>query len=285
PINHQSVSGFVNNSQACVANAIDYFPFKQTNVQVHIVRMRKIKPEVLFAVGFSQLLSSDILLIPNLGCIGFHPTILPEGRGRAPVAWLILEEKNGAASFFLIGEGADDGPVFIQSQFEVGSDDNAKSVQSKILHSIDDALDRWLPDLISGKWDPIPQDNELASYYGKRNPLDGWIEWRNNAINIDRLIRATTNPYPGAFTVYKDRKLIIWESKLENNLKIKGVTGRVLISRNDKILVQTGNGLIWLMHYELVDESEKIIIPKIKVGEKLGYNSEYELLKLKKNLI
>mgnify|MGYP001950041401 CR=1 FL=1 len=217
--------------------------------------------------------------MPKLGCIGFHPTKLPEGRGRAPIAWIILEQKQGSASFFLMGKGADDGPIFTQSIFEIEENDDAKSVQSKIGENINLALDNWLPDLRKGIWNPIPQNHALASWFGKRGPNDGWINWNNSAIYINRLIKASSTPHPGAYSYFKDAKVIIWKSEVEEEIKIQGVVGCVLLTDEKKgFLIQCGNGLLWVCKIQI---ESKIAL---KVGDKLGYNIEDELYNLKKKM-
>jgi len=286
PDNPQSTSGHTNMRETSKKNHISYYPFKKINNKENIDILNSFDIDLIFAVGFSQLISKEIISIPILGCIGFHPTKLPDGRGRGAIAWLILHEKKGAATFFHMGEGMDDGPIFVQQEFDVSANDNANTIRHKILESINIALDKWLPELKKGKWNPIPQDESLATYHGKRNPIDGWVNWNNSAIEIDKLIRATTSPYPGAFSFYKDSKLIIWKCLTEHKLKIIGVPGRVLLVEEDRILVQTGKGLIWLLDFELQHSDGQITKnPKLKVGEKIGYNVEYEIYKLKNNII
>ena len=237
------------------------------------------KPDIIFAVGFSQLLKDVWLQMPKLGCIGFHPTKLPEGRGRAPLAWITLEKKIGSASFFLMGEGADDGPIFAQSLFKVEENDDSTSVEEKIGDHINKALDNWLPELKKGIWSPEPQDHSLASWYGKRGPDDGWINWNNDADYLNRLIKASSEPHPGAYTYFKDNKVIIWKSEIEKNINIKGVVGRVLLTDIKKgDLIQCGSGLIWIKEIQI--ESEDVI----RVGDKLGYNIEDEIYNIKKRL-
>ncbi|WP_321307539.1 methionyl-tRNA formyltransferase [Marinifilum fragile] len=285
PDNPSKVSGLVDMESFCNDNNIRYIPFKRINDLENITLLKKLELDVIFALGFSQLVSDEILSIPKFGCIGFHPTKLPKGRGRAPSVWLLLEEEVGAATFFLMGKGMDDGPIFVQEEFKVLDKDNSESLRLKLLDALDLALDKWLPKLKNGIWEPIPQDENLASYYGKRNPLDGWISWERNVIEIDRLIRATSKPYPGAFTFYKDSKLIVWNSSIEKNLKIKGVIGRILLIKDGSLLVQTGEGLLWINDYDLqLPNGEMIQNPNFKVGEKLGYNVEYEIYKLKNNI-
>lgn len=62
-------------------------------------QIRKSSVDILFVVGLSQLIDEDIIRMPRFGCVGFHPTKLPKGRGRAPMAWLILDRGEGAATF------------------------------------------------------------------------------------------------------------------------------------------------------------------------------------------
>jgi len=281
PQDESRVSGLVNMRDLCEKNNIKYYPFKRINDKNNIEIIKALSPTIIFAVGISQIISKEILSIPVLGVVGFHPTALPRGRGRAPLAWLVLNENYGAATFFLLTEGVDDGPIFIQEYFQVNENDNAKSIQGKVLKSINNALDKWLPKLKEGIWDPKPQDSVNAYYYGKRSPLDGWINWEWGAEDIDKLVRASTKPYPGAFSFYNNYKIVIWSSEVEKTLKIKGVIGRVLLINDEKLLLQTGKGLIWILEYELRDINNELVDSvKLRIGDKLGYNVEYEIFKL-----
>jgi methionyl-tRNA formyltransferase len=227
----------------------------------------------------SSLLACHIIQSARLGCIGFHPTALPRGRGRAPIAWLVLEESIGAANLFLIEQQADTGPVFEQVNFAITPDDNAASVEQKALCALDEAFDRLLPKLKCREWNPVTQDELQASEYGRRLPEDGWIDWQQDALRIDRLIKASTRPHPGAFTFIADRKLIVWASRIETDMRIKGVNGRVLKSSSDgAVLIQTGNGLLWITEYEAEDDIS------IRVGMRLGYYVEQEVYKLKQDI-
>ncbi|GHT77968.1 formyl transferase [Bacteroidia bacterium] len=276
PENKENVSGWTDLSKTAQKEGIPYSDYQKINDEHHIEWMKSKQPDVIFAVGFSQLLSKEWLDMPRLGCVGFHPTCLPKGRGRAPLSWLVLEENTAAASFFLMGEGADDGPLFVQETFNIDKDDDASSVGNKIGAAMVVALDTWLPKLKAGEWNPIPQDELQASWYGKRTPSDGVINWNMSAYSIDRLIKATSRPHPGAYTFLKDQKLIIWKSRIEKNIPIKGVVGRVLLCKEQDYLIQCGEDLLWISDIEGV--------ASLRVGDKLGYNIEYEIYKIKNNL-
>lgn len=276
PSNPNNVSGLYNLKHLAFEYNIDYIDFQKVN-DIEKVRWGQSKqPDIIFAVGFSQLLSTTWLEMPTLGCIGFHPTCLPKGRGRAPLAWTILEERCASATFFLMGEGADDGPIFVQKQFSLTTEDDASSVESKINLAIDQALDKWLPELKEGIWNPLPQNEADASWFGKRTPDDGIINWHEPAYKIDRLIKASTHPHPGAFTFWQKQKINIWHSELEENIHIKGVTGRILVNdKNKGYLVQCGEGLLWINNLT----NEHMLID-LKVGAKLGYYADLEIFKL-----
>lgn len=273
------ISGYRNFKNIAQLNNIPYKAFKKINDNENKDFLKKYDLDIIFAVGFSQLLDKEILETPKLGTIGFHPTKLPEGRGRAALAWLILENKNGAASFFLMKEGMDDGPIFIQKEFEVNDKDDAQTIEHKTLIAIEMALDEWLPELQKGIWNPIPQAEYNATYYGKRNPEDGIIDWHKSASEINALIRASTTPNPKAYSFLKKDKIEISNSKVEKDIPIRGVVGRILAIRNNEYLVQCGQGLIWIMN---IDNKDSNTLPKI--GDKLGFYSEFEIYKIYKLL-
>lgn len=280
PNDHSLVSGYANMSDYCLHNNIPYTPFKKINSPATKQILTEWQPDIFFVVGLSQLVPEDMLTIARLGNIGFHPTTLPRGRGRAPVAWLILEESEGAANFFLMGEGADDGPIFMQKRFAVDQNDTAATIGEKIIMAINGALDEWLPQLKAGRWEPVPQDDSAATYYGKRGPEDGWINWTQPARDIDKLIRASTRPHPGAYTFINDRKISVFQSRIETGKKIKGVVGSVLLKNNREYLIQTGNGLLWI--FDMLDENGNEV--ELKVGQRLGLYSELEIYKLKNEI-
>jgi methionyl-tRNA formyltransferase len=279
PLDHEKVSGWCDLKSLALRYHVDYKGFSNINDISNIEWAYSKNPDIIFAVGFSQILSRSWLALPKIGCIGFHPTCLPKGRGRAPIAWIILEERMGSASFFLMGEGTDDGPVFVQHKFELDDDDDATLVEKKICNSISVALDEWLPELKKGIWNPVPQNNTQASWYGKRYPEDGLIDWNSKAVLIDRLIKSATKPHPGAYTYFKNYKCIIWSSKSENDMPVKGVVGRILLrTETGEYLVQCGEGKIWITDIDLPQGIE------LRVGDKLGYVVEDDINKIWKEI-
>lgn len=281
PDDPSAVSGFARLQDVAAEVSVPCVGFQKLNEANIVEQVREWQPDLLFAVGLSQLVKAELLAVPKLACVGFHPTHLPRGRGRAPVAWLVLDATPGAATFFVMDEGADSGPILVQEPFDVRPTDDAEQVTASLEQAIVRALDRWLPSLLAGEWNPQPQDDTAATYHGKRAPEDGWIDWNKSAREIDALIRAAGRPHPGAFTFLKDRKLLVWRAELDTTTPFRGVIGRVLLNDPQRgALVQTGDGLLWLNEVAWSDD-DVTKPPKLAVGQRLGYVVEEEISQLK----
>ena len=273
------VSGYARLDARAASAKIPYFDFKDINTEDVHRAIQAWAPDLLFIVGLSQMVRPPLLSLPSIGCIGFHPTWLPKGRGRAPLAWLVLEGVPGAATFFLMDEGADSGPILIQEPFFVAAIDYATDVERRILDAIDRALDRWIPKLQTGEWRPQPQDHTVATYNGRRGPDDALIKWDRPAREIHSLIRAASRPHPGAHTYVAGHRLLIWRAESVCDRPYRGVVGRILdVNSAGYLLVQTGDGLIWLTEYEIPDSEG--VYPRLVSGVKLGYEPQDEIHRL-----
>jgi methionyl-tRNA formyltransferase len=286
PSHSARVSGYHDLGELAARHGIPFVHFDRINEAPIIEVLRKWKPDVLFVVGLSQLVAKEILDLPTLGCVGFHPTALPEGRGRAPLAWLVLNKSAGAATFFQMDEGADSGSIFVQEPFAVGEDDDAEAIENRIIEAIRAALQRWLPGLKAGQWDPEPQDESRASWSGRRAPEDGLIDWRDPALAVRRLIQAAGRPHPGAYTHYGAYRIAIWSADIADE-PWQGVPGRILRIDEDKgYLVQTGTQPLWLRELSVLEGPETGMKPEalLKVGQRLGYGLEDEIFALREKL-
>jgi methionyl-tRNA formyltransferase len=263
---------------ACAAN-IPYFGFTKINAPEVVETLRECRPDVFFVVGLSQLVGEELMSIPVVGSVGFHPTPLPIGRGRAPVAWLTHDGTPGAATFFVLVKEADAGAVFVHEPFDVTPGQYAEDVIVSVRAAIERALDRWLPSLMAGEWSPLPQDELRATFFGKRAPEDGLIDWTRPADAIAALVRAASRPYPGAYTYALDHKIVVWRARVDD-ARFRGVVGRVLdVAADGSALVQTGQGLLRIEELEILPRTDRPR-PKLGVGLKLGIALEDEIFRL-----
>lgn len=281
-----TVTGFERLDVVADPAGIPCATFLNINDEAIVAQARAWQPDLMFVVGLSQLVRDKLMAVPKLGCIGFHPTFLPVGRGRAPLAWLTLDNGPGAASFFLIDEGMDSGPIFEQEPFQITPNDYASDVSARMEKAIVTALDRWLPRLLAGEWDPKPQDEFLATYNCKRGLDDGLIDWHRPAVEIHALIRAASAPHPGAYCWLGDRRLIVWRADLETRLPWRGVPGRVLqVDAERGALVQTVDGLLWLTSLQFADEPGEVApAVAVRVGQKLCITVQDELAALRRRV-
>jgi len=215
------------------------------NDQENIDLIKKINPDLILVIGWSQLLKKEIIDIPKRGVIGSHPTELPKYRGRAPIPWSIIKElKTSALTFFYIQEGIDDGDIIIQKPFEIRDTDDATSLYKKMTLLGKNMLQEILPLINSGKITGKKQNFDLfIENWPKRTPMDGKIDWSKSAREIHNLIRATTHPYPGAYTYHKGKKLIIWKSTMDYSNTNE--SGKIIIE-NNKIKIGTSVGSVYL---------------------------------------
>ncbi len=174
-------------------------------------RIEGLRPKLLYVLGWSQLVKPRLLAIPEHGAAGMHPTKLPEGRGRAPIPWTILKGlTETACTLFLLREGVDDGPVVAQVPVVVDPREDAGTLYAKHRAAHIELVREHTRALLDGTARPVEQDHAAATYWERRRPEDGRIDWTAPAIEVDRLVRAVTRPFPGAFT---DDGAVIWRAE------------------------------------------------------------------------
>lgn len=231
---------------------IEVFSIKNINDFENIEKLSEINPDIIFVIGISQIIGNEIVKIPKYGCIGFHPTLLPKGRGRAAIPWTILnEETETGVTLFYINEGIDTGDIIVQERIVLHERENARTLYDKLMVALRSVIKNNLENVLNNEISATKQNDYEATYYCKRVKQDGLIDWSISALEIDRLIRATTKPYPGAFTSHKGEQLIIWSSELVEKDNFSAVCGqRVEILENIGVKVKTGDGIILIKEVE-----------------------------------
>lgn len=254
--------------------------FNITNLKVQNINdennvnvIKQIKPDLILVMGWSQILKDTIIKIPKKGVIGSHPTELPKYRGRAPIPWSIIKGlKESALTFFYIQEGVDDGDIVDQQKFIISEHDDATSIYNKIINIGKEMILKNLNLIESGSVNRIKQDNsQFIEYWPKRTPDDGLIDWSNTAQEIHTLIRATTFPYPGAFTFFKNSKLRIWKaSYLDEQSTGQGI---VMEISDHGVKIGTGKGVVILEKISINDNPEtstSLVFSKKDINFTLG---------------
>lgn len=256
-----NVSGYQPIHQIAIENGIRSYTFKRINEEECIRAIQEVEPDYIFIIGLSQLVGKPIIDSAKKGVVGFHPTPLPKFRGRAAIPWqIILDVEYSKISLFFIDEGMDSGPIIAQEEYLIGRDDYAYDVISKIEKALHRLLRRTLPRFLEGTIEAEPQVESEATYLLKRTPEDGRIIWWESAETIHRLVRATSHPYPGAFSMYKGKtKVIFWKADLIYESKYIGIPGQIASVRDDYVDIVCRDGVLLRVYEYSIEEPIRFI--------------------------
>ena len=219
--------------------------------------MNDLNPDLLVVVSYHTIIKEPIL--SKYTIINAHGAPLPKYRGRAPINWAIIngEDYTGVTVHF-IDPGIDTGDIILQEKVPIKDDDTTIDVLKKSLDYYPRMVSEAVKQVNDGTVKRIKQDNSKASYFPKRKPEDGLIDWFQTTDQIYNFIRALTKPYPGAFTFLNGKKVLIWNSsKPDVKIKSDSNPGTVLYS-SPKLQIATKDSFIIIEEFE-IEENVSIL--------------------------
>jgi len=229
-----------------------------------------LKPDVMITAAFGQILSEEILKIPQLCCINVHGSILPQYRGPAPIQWAIINgEKTTGITTMYTNSGIDTGDIIMQEAITILPEDTGGSLTEKMAILGAEVLKVTMQLLSTGVLPRIPQDSGHASYFPMIKKSMGNIEWNHSAIDLCNLVRAI-DPWPGAFTSWNQKTLKIWSMQINKTEPIlKAVPGQVLTANSKEgLIVAVGNGSIQIIEIQLPGKN-RMLAKDFLVGHKI----------------
>jgi methionyl-tRNA formyltransferase len=206
--------------------------------------IRSMEPDVLLVIGWTQLLREELLMVPRIASLGFHASLLPKYRGRAPVNWAIINgEKQTGNTMIVLEPGADEGDIVAQRPIEIAEEDDCATIYEKVSLTACDMLAEVLPLIRKGSM-PRRQQNSLeATVMPRRRPEDGLIDWSWSSRRLYNWIRALTSPYPGAFSFSGGDKITVWKAKPEvSKMPSRESVGSIQLDADGYPLVATRDG-------------------------------------------
>ncbi|AZP42812.1 MULTISPECIES: bifunctional UDP-4-amino-4-deoxy-L-arabinose formyltransferase/UDP-glucuronic acid oxidase ArnA [Rahnella] len=199
--------------QGAELNLPVYAP-EDVNHPLWVDRIRALQPDIIFSFYYRNMLSEEILSLAPQGGFNLHGSLLPRYRGRAPVNWALLNgETETGVTLHKMVKRPDAGDIVGQRKVAITGDDTALKLHAKVREAAKALLTDLLPEMKAGNITLTAQDESQASYFGRRTAADGEIHWHKSATEINNLIRAVTEPYPGAFSYLGQRKLTIWRAR------------------------------------------------------------------------
>jgi methionyl-tRNA formyltransferase len=210
-----------------------------------VAAMQALQPDWLFSCYYRHMLKQPLLDLPRLGALNLHGSLLPRYRGRCPVNWVLVhgETETGVTLHYMEAK-ADQGDIVGSQRVPITYEDTALTLFAKMTAAAQDLFREAYPLLRAGTAPRLSQDHRQASYYGGRTPADGLIDWRHAALQTYNLVRAVTHPYPGAFTFFQGRKLLVWAGQIMA-APVAGPAepGQVMAAvPGEGLLVATGSG-------------------------------------------
>jgi methionyl-tRNA formyltransferase len=160
----------------------------------------KLRPDLIFSFYYRAMLPMSVLKHARLGAFNMHGSLLPKFRGRAPLNWAIVKgERETGVTLHEMVEKPDAGRIVDMQAVPIGPDDTAVPVFHRMTEATEAVLKRSLPALVKGTVQFKPNDLSSGSYFGRRRPEDGRIDWSKSAQEVHNLVRAVAPPFPGAF--------------------------------------------------------------------------------------
>jgi methionyl-tRNA formyltransferase len=185
------------------------------NIKDYFEKLEEIDPEFLLVIGWYYMIPQKIINLAKKGAAGIHASLLPKGRGNAPLVWALINgDSVTGITFFYFSDGVDNGNIIGQREILIDENENIKTLLEKVEIESKSLLLEYIPLISEDRVIPLVQDETAASYYPKRSPDDGLINWKLTSDEISRFIRAQTKPYPGAFTIIENKKIIIWDATI-----------------------------------------------------------------------
>lgn len=213
-----------------------------------------VDPDLLIVNGWQRLIPESILETATHGALGNHGSAfgLPKGRGRSPLNWSLIEDRDRfLLSIIQLDPGADSGDVLVTRKFDVTDYDTIETLYYKVTLLLEEMLLEVIPDILAGTLERESQRG-TPTYYPKRNPEDGEIDWRNGTHSIYNLVRAVADPYPGAFTVSDDQRVMVWEAiPFSSDIARDAPAGTIVaVFWTGEFVVATGDGTLLVRDWD-----------------------------------
>ena len=235
-------------------------------------QLQALEPDLLAVVAF-LILPRSVLTIPKLGSVNVHPSLLPKYRGAAPIQWAIINgETETGVTIFQLSPRVDAGDILVQQRLVIGEDETAGELYERLKMKGAELLIRAIDGMADGSVMSMPQTDEGLSRAPKLEKEDGGIDWSKSAGDIRNLIRGT-NPFPGAFTLWRNKLLKVHRATVDTGM---GEAGAVIEADGKRgLIVGTGEGVLALEEVQPAGKkrmsgADFVRGYRIEVGERFG---------------
>jgi methionyl-tRNA formyltransferase len=179
-----------------------------------LIQLRAWAPDVIVVAAFGQILRPEVLDLPKFGCINIHGSLLPRGRGAAPIQAAILAgDKETGITIMKMDPGVDTGPMLSQRAIAISPEDTAGTLFEKLAPIGAELLLETLPRYLAGELQPQPQPAEGVTYAPMLKKEDGLLDFTQAAAALERRVRAF-NPWPGTWFEWNGASLKVLRARV-----------------------------------------------------------------------
>ncbi|NQV04190.1 MAG: methionyl-tRNA formyltransferase [Candidatus Omnitrophica bacterium] len=237
--------------EAALRLGIKTFQPDSVNTRDSIEYLRKFNADMFIVVSFGQILSKEVLALPELYSLNVHASLLPKYRGAAPINQAIASgEKETGVTIIKMDERMDEGEIALKEIVAIDKRDNAITLSAKLSKKGALLLLKVIDSIKIKKITFLRQDDKLATYAPKLKKEDGLIDWSLSADEIYNRIRAFL-PWPGCFTHWNKSILKIWKLRPVKTADPGSKPGAVLEVNKDNIIVSAGKGAVAIEELQL----------------------------------
>jgi len=214
--------------------------------------LRGMALDALVVVAYGLILPSAALECPRLGCINIHASLLPRWRGAAPIQRALLAgDETTGVTIMRMDAGLDTGPMLSSRKVDIGARDTAKTLQDRLARLGAELIAETLKALDQGGIREVAQPAQGVTYAEKINKAEAQIDWRRDAAQISRQVRAF-DPWPVAETQLNGAQLRIWDAEVcALPANQAAAPGTVLAAAEDGIDVACGRGVLRILRLQL----------------------------------
>lgn len=204
--------------------------------------------DVILSINYLFIVEQDIISHPTKYAINFHGSLLPRYRGRTPHVWAIINnEKETGITAHLITKGCDEGDIVYQEKITIEPEFTGAQMMTLFNQRYPHIVRKVMEMIEKNTISPVKQDQSKATWFGKRTPDDGRINWSWHKERINNWVRAQAKPYPGAFTYRENDKITIHQIAFSDyGFDAEMPNGLILVNQPQPI-VKTPNGAVALI--------------------------------------
>jgi methionyl-tRNA formyltransferase len=216
-----------------------------------LVELNRKRADILVSANYRFLIGKDLIDYPRLLAINIHGSLLPKYRGRAPLIWAILNgEKESGITIHCIDKGCDTGAILHQERIMIPPDVTGGEMVTIFSGMYPRLIRKVLMQISTKSYTLRSQNEQVATYYGRRRPEDGLICWEWYRDRICNWVRALAPPYPGAFTFSDGNKVMINAVCLsDQGFSDSAPNGIVLAIKQGRPVVKTPNGALMITDF------------------------------------